>query len=58
MADEQAMSKITKLNSILRNCQEVQTLEDMIQIASYTSFNPEVMKSPRPAVQGVLTIFV
>lgn len=45
MADERTMSKVTKLNSPLRNRQEVQTLMDMIQIASYTSFDPEVIKS-------------
>lgn len=46
MADERTMSKVTKLNSHLRNRQEVQTLVDMIQIASYTNFDPEVPQTP------------
>ncbi|KAG8937699.1 hypothetical protein FRC00_002165 [Tulasnella sp. 408] len=51
MADERTMSKVTKLNSHLRNHQEVQTLVDMIQIASYTNFDPE---SPPPSRRPVL----
>ncbi|KAG9041166.1 hypothetical protein FS837_012651 [Tulasnella sp. UAMH 9824] len=47
MADERTMSKVTKLNTHLRNRQEVQTLVDMIQIASYTTFNPEAPPPPK-----------
>ncbi|KAG9042386.1 hypothetical protein FS837_010940 [Tulasnella sp. UAMH 9824] len=50
MADERTMSKVTKLNSHLRNRQEVQTLVDMIQIASYTNFDPEFPPPPRQPV--------
>lgn len=52
MADEQTMSKVTKLNTHLRNRQEVQRLVDMIQIASYPSFDPETPPPPkRPVVK-------
>ncbi|KAG8907379.1 hypothetical protein FRC00_011889 [Tulasnella sp. 408] len=52
MADERTMSKVTKLNTHLRNWQEVQTLVDMIQIASYTTFDPEAPPPPkRPVIK-------
>ncbi|KIO32093.1 hypothetical protein M407DRAFT_67168 [Tulasnella calospora MUT 4182] len=58
MADERTMSKVTKLNSHVRNRQEVQTLVDMIQIASYTTFDPEVPETPIVMRQGALIVFM
>ncbi|KAG8909981.1 hypothetical protein FRC01_006615, partial [Tulasnella sp. 417] len=52
MADEQTMSKVTKLNTHLCNWQDVQTLLDMIQIASYTTSDSEAPPPPkRPVIK-------
>lgn len=52
MADERTMSKITRLNSALRNRQDATTIIDMIQIASYGQNSPEASAPPpRPVVR-------
>ena len=52
MADERTMSRVTRLNSALRNRQDVQTIVDQIQIATWRNNRPEVFILRIVSLQG------
>ncbi|KAG1902034.1 uncharacterized protein F5891DRAFT_1027095 [Suillus fuscotomentosus] len=41
MPEERTMSVFTRMNSVLRNCQQVQTLVDITQIRQWHMYDPE-----------------